>query len=66
MKRMLKEPKPESNTNSIPNTGPKAKEKPIKETVDNQSPFNTLDIYIIRATPLVQLAKNLNTRSLLL
>ena len=29
MKKILKEPKPESNTNSIPNTKPEAKEEPI-------------------------------------
>ena len=54
---MLKEPGPEPNTNSEPNTKFEAKEEAIQETVNDQSLLNTLDIYIIRATPLVQLAK---------
>ena len=54
---MLKEPGPKSNTDSIPDTKPKAKEEPTQETVNDQSLFNTLNIYIIRATPLVRLAK---------
>ena len=32
---MLKEPRPKSNTNFIPNTKPKAEEVPIKETINN-------------------------------
>ena len=32
---MLKEPGPESNTDSILDTKPKAKEEPTQETVDN-------------------------------
>ena len=52
MKKILEEPKPKFNTNSILNTKPETKEKFIQETIDNQSLFNTLDIYMIRATPL--------------
>ena len=46
---MLKEPKPKSNTNFIPNIEPKVKQ----ETIDDLSELNTLDIHIIGATPLV-------------
>ena len=49
MKRILEEPKPESNINFIPNTEPKIE----WETIDNVSEFNTLNIYIIGATLLV-------------
>ena len=51
MKRILEEPEPEFNTNSVPNT------KPKQETIDNLNKLNTLDIRMIGATPLVWLAK---------
>jgi hypothetical protein len=43
MKRILKEPEPEKET--------------TQETVDDLNELNTLDICIIRATPLARLAK---------
>jgi len=52
MKRILKEPEPKSNTNSVTNTEPDTKPKPKQETKDDLSSLNTLDIYIIGATPL--------------
>ena len=45
---MLKELEPKFNTNSMLNTKPKAEQ----ETIDNLSKLNTLNIYIIGATPL--------------
>ena len=53
MKRILEESKPKFDTNSVPNTKPEIKQK----TMDDQSPLNALDIYIIGATLLVQLAR---------
>ena len=57
MKRILEEPEPESDTDFVSNTKSKAKEESIQETMDNQSLLNTIDICIIGATPLAQLAK---------
>ncbi len=53
MKRMLKELKSKSNTNSIPNT----KQETKQETIDNLSELNTLNIHIIGATLLAWFAK---------
>ena len=57
IKRILKEPKPESDTDSIPNTKLKAKQETMQETIDNLNKLNTLNIHIIGATPLIQLIK---------
>ena len=50
---MFKEPKPEFNTDFIPNTKPKTKPKTKQEIKNNLNLLNILNIYIIRATPLV-------------
>src|SRR6266576_1695477 len=55
MKRILKEPKPKPNTNSVPNTEPE--QETIQETIDNPSKLDTLNIRIIGTTLLVRLAK---------
>ena len=60
MKRILEEPEPESDTDSVPDTEPKVEQ----ETVDNQkevasrqlAPLST-DICMIGATPLARLAR---------
>ena len=57
MKRILEEPKPKSDTNSVPDTEPETKEKSTQETADDWSLLNTIDIYIIGATLLAQLTK---------
>ena len=51
---MLKKPKPKFNAEPALNTKPKTKEKEfMQETVDNQISPDTLDIHIIRTTPLI-------------
>ena len=59
MKRILREPK--FNTDSVPDTEPdikpKIKEEPTQETMDDQNSPNTLDIHIIKTTPLAQLTR---------
>ena len=57
MKRILKEPEPESNTDSIPDTELKAEQETTQETMDDLNELDTLDIRMIGATPLVRLAK---------
>src|SRR5271170_1189083 len=57
MKKMLKEPEPESNTDSVPDTEPEVKQETTQETRDDPSSLDSLDIYIIGATPLVRLAR---------
>ena len=55
MKRILKEP--EFDTNLILDIEPETEEEPAQETIDDQCLFDTLDIYMIGATPLVRLTK---------
>ena len=54
---MLKEPELEYNTNFIFNNKLEIEQKTTQEIVDDQSLFNTLDIYIIEVTLLARLAK---------
>ena len=51
MKRILEEPEPESDTE------PEAEKEPTQETAEDQSSLNTINIYIIGATSLIQLAR---------
>jgi hypothetical protein len=53
MKKILEEPEPESDTDSVPDVEPEVKQ----ETADDQSSFDTLDVRMIGATPLARLAK---------
>ena len=54
---MLKEPKPKSNTNFVPNTELKTEQETTQETINNLNKLNTLDICIIGATLLARLTK---------
>ena len=55
MKRILEEPEPESDTDSVPDTEPE--QETTQETMDDPSKLDTLDIRMIGATPLARLAK---------
>src|SRR5271170_5332593 len=56
MKKMLKEPEPESNTDSVPDTKPEVEQETTQETRDDPSSLDSLDIHMIGATPLARLA----------
>jgi hypothetical protein len=56
MKRILEEPEPESDTDSVPDTEPEPEQETTQETMDDPNELDTLDVCIIGATPLVRLA----------
>ena len=51
MKRILREPEPEFDTDSVPDTEPKV-EQGTTQTVDSQNSLDALDIHMIGAAPL--------------
>ena len=54
---MLEEPESKFNIKYVFDTEPKPEEKPTQETTDDQSSLDTLDIHMIRVTPLIRLTK---------